>query len=286
MSLYGVGDLPKIEEPTYPDQLNTVPNPMSVSIGPYLSIDHDVLTKDGFKRPFQLKMDDLIATFGGTYMKPKRIHVMNDSDAPAYFISNNSIDIYGTPELEVMVTVNGDDVAMKLADMADSKWSLATPRGVGPAARPLPKVFRFKNPDSAEEVMMDGLSRGMHLTLIVEKEFTNVFYNVFAEPEGPLYVPHGKHTDTIYKEHVKGGLFNIEFDVPTAFCTMRHGRTSFVCGVEPKQWADGLFKVSTDEERAENTPKFDIPPCTCGRAECEDMTGKVFKNNGACTVKW
>lgn len=62
----------------------------------YISIDHEILTKEGWKRVMSITETDLLYSLDGNYHKITNIIYIPNNNKPLFHIKNNHVNVFGT----------------------------------------------------------------------------------------------------------------------------------------------------------------------------------------------
>lgn len=187
---------------------------------PSLSIDHEFLTSEGWKR--YITPQDELAVFSHpfNYMRPNRVHI-SPHESDLIFVQNERINIFATPDL----TIHAPSV-FSLIDLY-SKQEVCV---INPLASDIQTVEKRTTLNEAESIMLTALTSGNHASIeknknyILDREYVVNTYNTNF-----VIDPKDQNTHIIHLDNTKGSsVITIEMPTPTPICTRRHGKTCWV----------------------------------------------------------
>lgn len=83
----------------------------------YISIDHEILTYEGWKWARDITTIDKLFTITGEYISPNGIELVPKNVHPLIFIENNKVNVFGTPDL--MICIPGDIMSDDFISLLD-----------------------------------------------------------------------------------------------------------------------------------------------------------------------
>ena len=195
----------------------------------YISIDHEVLTKSGWKRCINITKEDTLYTFEGKYISPVHIDYIKHNTQPLIHIKNRRINIFGTPDVGVYTK---DHESIHLNDMFETHTPLTL------------KVIRSKDNTcnthdilysktevEAEAILLESILSGKHAC--IEQDVSRVeyhqWYNIFVYNNDVIFNPQSDDTYITYLADVKGTSV-IRFIMPdnVPICIRRFGAISWI----------------------------------------------------------
>jgi hypothetical protein len=187
---------------------------------PALSVDHEFLINEGWKRYITPQDELAVFSYPFKYMRPKRVQV-TPYESDLVFVQNERINIFATPDL----TIHAHSV-FSLIDV----YSLREVGVINPVAEDIQTIEKKTTLDEAESIMLMALSSGNHASIeksknyILDQEYIVKTYNtnIFIDPKDP-------NTHIIHLDYTRGSsVITIEMPIPTPVCTRRYGKTCWV----------------------------------------------------------
>lgn len=83
----------------------------------YLSMDHEILTNDGWKWVRDITVNDDVFTITGQYVKPYSIDIIQNNTYPLVNVYNHQINAFGTPELKLYIPNSTTPNSISLYDI-------------------------------------------------------------------------------------------------------------------------------------------------------------------------
>jgi hypothetical protein len=188
---------------------------------PSLSIDHEFLTKDGWKR--KITVDDELATFACP-CKPETV-TMTPNDAGICFIQNSRINLYALDNLRIYNKT--DPVTITDCFTSAQEFTVIS----DDAENAIEATETTDTLEAAETIMMQALVAGKHASIIPDERSTRERYIVTTYATDILFDPSQKTSDTIYLASAPGtSIITIQMPINTPICTRRHGKCCWIMG--------------------------------------------------------
>lgn len=186
-----------------------------------LSIDHEFLTRQGWKRLVTTEDELVVFSYPFEYLRPKRVEI-NPYEAEMIFFENEQLNVFATPDLELL----GGGTLNDLVEGKAFEVCLVSPHAAGDAS---PVVYRG-HCEGAESCLLSALSSGRHATMRKSSNFAiNREYIVQTFTTNTVADPGDKWAHLIHMECSKGSsVISIEMPKKVAICTRRHGKPCWV----------------------------------------------------------
>ena len=191
---------------------------------PSLSIDHEFLTKDGWKR--RITADDQLATFACPfeYCKPETVTI-KPNETGICFIQNSRINLYTLDNLRIYnktapVTITDCFTSVQEFTVISNETVVD-----------LYNAEATNTLEAAETIMMRELSAGRHASIVPDPQSTRERYIVTTYATDVLFDPSQKTSDTIYLASAPGtAIIDIQMPTDIPICTRRHGKCCWIMG--------------------------------------------------------
>lgn len=192
-------------------------------MSPALSIDHEFLTKQGWKR--FVSLEDELAVFAHPleYIRPSSV-VITPFDKDLVFFENDYVNLLATPDLELH-SHNG----ATLGDLLDGE-SIDL-RLVHTEVKEEPRTVIYRGGwEGADASVCEAIVSGKHAIMRKSANFgVNQEYVVETSSCNSVANPADSRSHLIHMVYSKGSsVISIEMPKKVAICTRRHGKPCWI----------------------------------------------------------